>query len=862
MIGFGPGFDDYEQAQAHFRAFERTGQLSELAAAIDRFRALASFRMDGSVANGLAIALWSRYEVLGSREDLDEAVGLLRNAVDWHPDDAERLPSYLANLAGALRLRWRVTGSGEDLAESVEACRRAVEVTPTGHRRRSARLNNQGDGLLALHLHSGDSSALDEAIVLFRQAVDTADAGSDDLVNARSNLAEALRQRFQSSRDIGLLDEAVELAGAVVRRARTPALRARFQSNLALVLLARHGATGRQEDLREATALARQALKASPAGHPNRAERSAVLAECRRLELVSLQGNDLTPPRQFTPAGTTLPIRWWRTGRRLARATEDAVRSTPHGHPSRADALLKHGLALALTGNGDAALARYRQVAEEPGFPPRARVAAARTWAYDLVRRRNWPAALAAFRLAVELLPRTAPRHVTQADRERALAAFAGLASDAAACALREGEPRLAVALLEQGRGVMLGHALDTRTELTDLAEHHPGLARRFDELRTALDTPESASFSGDAAGLTGERRHALTAEQDRLVESIRALPGFAGFLRPPAVEDFVHAAAEHGPVVIVNVSALRCDALKIADGEIVPISLPELELAELAARVERFRRSPSDEIDSTLEWLRRTVAEPVLNHLGHDQAAPRRLWWVPTGPLAALPLHAAGDVLDRFVSSYAPTLRSLRSVWTAPAISRPADPLVVAVPSAPGVPDLPAAQDEAGDVARRFPRPRVLTADQAVRRTVLEALPRHRWVHFACHATSADSAGDGRLVLWDHLAEPLTVNDIARLRLAGAEIAFLSACETSAAPPELTDEALHITGAFHTAGFHHVIGTLWEVGDRTAQLVASHYYDALATTPTPAVALHEAVRKIRGTRPAHRWAPFVHVGG
>jgi CHAT domain-containing protein len=107
-----------------------------------------------------------------------------------------------------------------------------------------------------------------------------------------------------------------------------------------------------------------------------------------------------------------------------------------------------------------------------------------------------------------------------------------------------------------------------------------------------------------------------------------------------------------------------------------------------------------------------------------------------------------------------------------------------------------------------------------------------------------------------------LTVNDIARLRLAGAEIAFLSACETSAAPPELTDEALHITGAFHTAGFHHVIGTLWEVGDRTAQLVASHYYDALATTPTPAVALHEAVRKIRGTRPAHRWAPFVHVGG
>jgi tetratricopeptide (TPR) repeat protein len=431
VIGFGAA--EYEEAQAHFRAFERTGRLSELTAAIDRFRALASSRMDGSVANGLAIAVWSRYEVLGRREDLDEAIGLLRNAVDRHPDDSERLPSYLANLAGALRMRWRLTGSGEDLAESVAACRRAVEVTPAEHRRRSARLNNQGDGMLALHLHSGDSSALDHAITLFRQAIDVADGGSDDLVNARSNLAEALRQRFQSSRDIGLLDEAVELARAVVRRATTPALRARFQSNLALVLLARHGATGRQEDLREATALVRQALKASPPGHPNRAERSAVLAECRRLALVSLVGRDMTSPRRFTPAGTRLPIRWWLAGRRLARAAEDAVRSTPHGHPSRADALLKDGLALALGGNGAAALARYRQVAEEPDFPPRLRVAAARAWAYDLVRRRDWPAALAAFRLAVELLPRTAPRHVTQADREQALAAFAGLASDAAA---------------------------------------------------------------------------------------------------------------------------------------------------------------------------------------------------------------------------------------------------------------------------------------------------------------------------------------------------------------------------------------------------------------------------------------------
>ncbi|SDJ48878.1 CHAT domain-containing protein [Lentzea albidocapillata subsp. violacea] len=841
---------DYERACEHFQAFERTGQRSQLEAAIDGFRALASSRMDGAVANGLAIALWSRYEVLGGRGDLDEAVALLRDAVAWHPGDTERLPSYLANLAGTLRLRWRVTGSRADLMEAVAASRHAVEVTGARHRRCSARLNNQADGLLALHLHFGDSSALDSAIVLFRQAVEAADAGSDDLVNAKSNLAEALRLRFQSTRDIGLLDEAAVLAGAVVPRARTRSLRARFQSNLALVLLARHSATGRQKDLRAATDLVRQALKESPAGHPNRAERSAVLAECRRLALVSSHGSGRAPHR-LAPGTGRPPFRLRRTARRLVRATEDAVRSTPHGHPTRADAMLKHGLALAIRGDGAAALALYRQVAGEGDFPPRMRVEAARLWAYEMTRIQDWQAALEAFRLAVELLPRTAPRHVTQADRERALAAFAGLASDAAACAIQAGDPRLAVALLEQGRGVMLGHALDARTEITDLEEQHPDLARRFDELRTVLDS----SFH-DGAGLSGERRHALTEEWNHLVDSIRSLPGFARFLRPPAVEELVNAVGR-GPVVIVNVSALRCDALVIAEGDVVPVALPEVRLDDLADRAERFRRDPADEIDSTLSWLGRAVADRLTLPTGPGQT---RLWWIPTGPMSALPLHAAGDVMDRFVSSYAPTLRSLVSVWKASAITRPDDPLVVAVPSAPGVPDLPAAQDEADDIATRFPRPHVLTAHRALRRPVLEALSRHRWAHFACHAMSA--GGEGRLVLWDHIEEPLSVNDIARLRLAGAEIAFLSACETSAAPPELTDESLHITGAFHMAGFRHVIGTLWPVGDRTAQLVASHYYDALAVTPSPAIALHTAVQQVRGTRATAQWAPFVHVGG
>ena len=70
------------------------------------------------------------------------------------------------------------------------------------------------------------------------------------------------------------------------------------------------------------------------------------------------------------------------------------------------------------------------------------------------------------------------------------------------------------------------------------------------------------------------------------------------------------------------------------------------------------------------LAWLWDVVAAPVLEYLGYTapldpDTGGRRVWWIPTGPLSALPVHAAGHhlagtdtVLDRVVSSYTPTVR------------------------------------------------------------------------------------------------------------------------------------------------------------------------------------------------------------
>ncbi|WFB11537.1 CHAT domain-containing protein [Streptomyces sp. LX-29] len=447
----------------------------------------------------------------------------------------------------------------------------------------------------------------------------------------------------------------------------------------------------------------------------------------------------------------------------------------------------------------------------------------------------------------------------------------AGLASRAAACAIELGDPWRAVQLLELGRGVTLAHALDAPTPLADLWESHPGLAHRLLRLREALDRPaepDGPGLAGCAGGLENggpgaaarlEDRHALVEEWARLTDRIRRTPGFAGFQRPPDIVE-LRATAERlgGPAVIVNVSETRCDALLLDGGEPRIVPLPGLLLSELLDRSADFaaavRAEAEEEVFGVLEWLWEAVAEPVLTALGltgRQQRRPSRrergverplprLWWIPTGPLTALPLHAAGrraapgvradGVLDRAVSSYAPTLGAL--AHTPAAAPRPAsgggevEPLVIAVPggtsgrgevgrmgeaygmtapersagsvrsavsggtgvagvpSVSGVtggtmsdpsrrPGLPRVRREAAALTGRLPGTRVLTGERARREVVLETLYRHRWVHFACRAVSdPDDPSAGRVLLYGeeasggHHPRPLAVADIARLRL------------------------------------------------------------------------------------------------
>jgi hypothetical protein len=415
--------------------------------------------------------------------------------------------------------------------------------------------------------------------------------------------------------------------------------------------------------------------------------------------------------------------------------------------------------------------------------------------------------------------------------------------------------------------------------------------------------------------------RMALDQEWNELLGEIRSLDGFDGFLQPPRVEALSKAAVG-GPVVVVNVSRWRSDALIVTtEGVLPPVELPLATRESTTDWVDRYlvavaryqdagqeageahrRFSEGDgsaaafqayhaavaqvhaerlrmesDVTEVLGWLWTAVAEPILTLLGFtetpaDDAWPR-LWWCPTGLLAALPLHAAGlpgdgpSVLDRVVPSYTPTLRALLEATNEPGAGPESGILVVAVPDAPGQTPLPNVAREVELLTRLFPgdRSTVLSGVDATRTRVREELGRHRWAHFSCHGhQDLTNPSYGGLLLHDGT---LTVQDIGKRTYRG-ELAFLSACKTATGGLELADEVITLAAALHYAGYRQVVATLWSVYDPTAADVVESVYtelvaDGRADSRGTARALHRIVRRLRDLHPANPsvWTPFVHVG-
>ncbi|KAH7117313.1 CHAT domain-containing protein [Dactylonectria macrodidyma] len=805
--------------------------------------------------------LSDRYSQTGAMADLEEAIQVGREAVDATSSDHPNLATFLNSLGNRLGDRYSRTGEITDLGEAIRVGREAIDATPPDHPDRAGRLNSLGDRLGDRYSRTGEMADLQEAIRVIRKAIDATPLDHRNQAIFLKNLGHRLGDRYLRTGTMADLEEAIEVGRQAVDI--TPLdhpNRAGWLSDLGVHLSYRYSRSGAMADLEEAIRIGREAIDATVLDHPNR----ATFLNSLGLHL----GDRYSRTREMADLEEAI--------QEAIRVGQEAVDATPPNHPSRAIRLNNLGTHLSNKYSRTRAMTDFEEAKEcfvaalrnSTSIVSNRVTAGRHLLSIPVILEDRQAYAIA--KTIIDLIPLLTPRSLQNSDKQHLLSAAVGLSSDAAAIALHANKgPAAAVELLETGRGVIAG-ALFEQSDLAALEREHPDLARSFIDLRDQLDAPPPADSLDTterptaAAETEGDRRRDAGPQFAGLLETIRSKSGFERFLLSASEADMLEAA-RHGPIVVLNVSSYRCDALLIEESGIRLLELPHLSRGALNDHVRELKTL------DTLGWLWDAIVRPVLDALGFtgppsDSRWPH-VWWVPTGPATRFPLHAAGHHLrrtgetavDRVVSSYASSVKAIihsrRRPQQAPAAGESRNAVVVAMQNTHKQEPLKHAKAEVDAVVAvcesmglPHDRPRPYKTD------VSSALEACRMFHFAGHgSTHPTEPLQSQLLLDDWDREPFTVASLLETNLTSKPpfLAYLSACGTGQILDERSvDESIHLANACQLAGFRHVLGTLWSVDDGLCVDMARMTYEYLRDEGMEddcvSRGLHRAMRTLR----------------
>ena len=430
-----------------------------------------------------------------------------------------------------------------------------------------------------------------------------------------------------------------------------------------------------------------------------------------------------------------------------------------------------------------------------PLCKPLTRIMAAKI-STDLLNTNETGRAMKILKLAEEALPLLVTRSLSREDQLYSLTVIHGLARTIAAVWLEAGESAYeALQRMDNSMGYSAGLLLETRTDLTKLKIAHPEIAKQFQERRDELasllhKSPWEQKQSAEALATQDRRRKAVAQEFVKTVDCVRSLHGFDRFLLGPTQAEILELASD-GPIVVLNVSEKRSDAFLLTKDAVRSITLPDLQYSVGYEKVKYFTRmlkqirpkkhaEIQEVLTRLLEWLWDVAVGRILDELGFKEPptgnAPwPHVWWITSGWLNSLPIHAAGyhsigssrNVIDRVVSSYVPTIKSLRI--SRERLEKVADNipaiLVVSMEETPNQTSLPFVVQEVRELYNIVPEnipKRILknpTKDE-----VLSDLHSYQICHFACHGVSGShNPSTSGLLLNDWESNILLLSRISR---------------------------------------------------------------------------------------------------
>ncbi|CAE6465909.1 unnamed protein product [Rhizoctonia solani] len=884
---------------SHNHRFERLGELSDLERAIECGSYAVTLNPRGhpqlpSRLANLGASHRNRFKRLGELSDIEKAIECESCAVNLTPVDHPDLPNRLASLGASHSYRYGRIGELIDLEKAIECGSRAINLTPDAHPNLAYLLAYLGASHKNRFDHLGELGDLDKSIEYQTRAVRLTPNGHPNLSGQLAGLGASYSRRFECLGKLSDIEKAIECESHAV--ALTPYghhdLLGRL-ANLGASHSHRYKHLGELSDLYDATEYQHRVVILTPKGHAHL-------------------------PRRLANLATSHGHRFQRLGdpSDLERAIEyqyQAVTLTAHGHPdltwqhfNLATCYFYLSLYSGHPSHQQGSFYFFCLSTQSVSGAPRLKFDNALRWA-QLASRNSFLRPLEAYQTAIDLLPQFVWLGATTTQRYEDLETVEALAVQAASTAIASSDYTLALEWLEHARCVVWNQSLMLRSPLDELRSANLSLATRLqevaDDLHSAsLESRESrARESGSMTPEQVAQEHrALAEEYKDLLAQVREMPGFEDFLQPIKANDLI-CAARYGPVVVINCHEDRCDALVILPGQNninhIPLSnftkdkaqRTRFEMGHLLRSnrireggIERRPMLPAQEVDfeSLLAVLWYNVVKPVLDYLGYTSnvstAALPHITWCPTGAISFLPLHAAGDynqpssrVFDYVVSSYTPTLTALLASTPSLLTLNP-QVLAIGQPNTPGHTELPGTTKELAYV-KAHTEGKVeysqLVESQATKMKVLDAMEKHDWVHFACHAHQnvQDPTMSG-FFLHDDTLDLASIN---RRLFKNKGLAFLSACQTATGDEKLPDEAIHLSSGMLMAGYSSVIGTMWSVVDEDAPFVADKVYGQLMKEKKlgngkAGKALHSAIAALReqvGEKSFGRWVPYIHIG-
>ncbi|KAF6750585.1 CHAT domain-containing protein [Ephemerocybe angulata] len=917
--------------------FKRTGELSDIADAISAQQKAVDFTPPGHAdlpmrLNNLGNAFQSRFERTGELSDMVDAISAQQKAVDLTPHGHAYLPSRLNSLGSSFKRRFERTSELSDIADAISALQKAVDLTPHGHADLPMELNNLGNTFQSRFERTGELSDIVDAISALQKAVDLTPQGHADLPACLTNLGSSFQSRFKRTGGLSDIADAISAQQkAVDLTPQSPHGHADLPprlNNLGMSFQSRFERTGELSDIADAISAQQKAVNLTPHGHADLpiCLNNLGISFKRRFERTSEHSDiaDAISAQQkavgLTPQGhADIPARL------LNLAASFLARFTSFGNSEDLDESLSHLKAAAISISG----------------PPRVKLDAAKHWARTLIRYHPQSLeVLLSFDTALSLITLIAGLEQTVRSRYTQLEDISGLVLEAAAVACALDRADKALEWLEQGRCLVWSQLNNLRTPLDDLRVHNEDLAQDIADVSERLETAGSSrgqshvdmSLSEKMSLEDEARAHLNLAKKwDELLKRARAISGFESFLMPSPCSTLMKYLSESGPLIVININGRRCDALALLAELDDPLHIPlpnfsiqkaiehrgtltsqlrachlrnrEMEgPAALMDKERGLRPAPTKKrriddgpVHRVLRGLWEDVVKPILDGLGFSivdkstGAVPPRLWWCPTGPLSFLPLHAAGIyqgsdsecTSDYVVSSYTPTVTAItdRVKSRHSFDGKESGLFLTSQPNAPGASPIPGTTKEVQAIFNRAKesgvRVQKLEGDAMTVGECLERMQDFSSIHLACHG-SQNAAEPLQSRFLFHQGS-LELGTILQSNLKNADLAFLSACQTSTGQEKLSDEAVHLAAGMLAAGYRRVVGTMWSIGDNPAQEVATTFYEyLLAHRNDPssagfdgthsAVALHYATQQLRlnldnSERSLLTWIPFIHFG-